>query len=519
MRAFVGAALVSLAAAASAPAQTSPYLPVDDPRLPLLEHFIARGDVEDPSPMIRPFRLSDAVRVLAAADSAPAAPGGAVIHRLHESLAADLVPAEAWWGVEVRAGGTAYTQKRRDLLHLGGAKDWNWYAEARLSAVFGPFVAVTRPAAEPRLIGDPDWPNTTQENVTGRLIEGYLGAQVKFAAITYGQLDRNWGPVGYWGIPLSDYGYQRQGLALSLGTGDVRLDAIASQLRSEFDSTGQRVNRYLFVHRLAARLSRRFLLAVWEASILQGVGRTLETPFANPLSVSVLANTFGINEEGNNVMIGTDLHWRIAGRTTVEAQLALDDFQFNQRSLTPDRWGLTVAAFGPLGPRYGWRALYTQTSSLAFRTANAFENFVDAGVGTGHNFTDMDLLAVSASIPVATGFLLSPNLAFQRQGAGRINDPFPERNAQGAIDVPALFIGTVEHTYHVGLGISGRYGPLDVTADAGFHHVTNDQNQPGVTADRFVGRIQATIGWGKRGAFGKRSGVGASDGAASVARR
>lgn len=114
MRAFVGAALVSLAVATSAAAQASPYLPLDDPRLPLLEHLIARGDLDDPSPMIRPFRLGDAVRVLSAADTAPGAPGGAVIHRLHESLAADLGSAEAWWGVEARVGGEAYTQKRRD---------------------------------------------------------------------------------------------------------------------------------------------------------------------------------------------------------------------------------------------------------------------------------------------------------------------------------------------------------------------------------------------------------------------
>ena len=27
----------------------------------------------------------------------------------------------------------------------------------------------------------------------------------------------------------------------------------------------------------------------------------------------------------------------------------------------------------------------------------------------------------------------------------------------------------------------GREGPLDLSANAGFHHVTNDQNRPGVT--------------------------------------
>ena len=46
-------------------AQASPYLPLDDPRLPLIEHLIARGDIADPSPMVRPFRRADALRVLA----------------------------------------------------------------------------------------------------------------------------------------------------------------------------------------------------------------------------------------------------------------------------------------------------------------------------------------------------------------------------------------------------------------------------------------------------------------------
>ena len=51
-------------------AQASPYLPLDDPRLPLLEHLIERGDIEDPSPMVRPFRRADALRVLEQADTA-----------------------------------------------------------------------------------------------------------------------------------------------------------------------------------------------------------------------------------------------------------------------------------------------------------------------------------------------------------------------------------------------------------------------------------------------------------------
>jgi hypothetical protein len=104
MRAFVGVALFSLASVAPVAAQASPYLPVDDSRLPLLEHLIARGDIEDPSPKIRPFQFADALRVLEAADTASATTSGRLVHTLRESLEADIGGEEAWWRFEVRGG-------------------------------------------------------------------------------------------------------------------------------------------------------------------------------------------------------------------------------------------------------------------------------------------------------------------------------------------------------------------------------------------------------------------------------
>ncbi|MBA3893660.1 MAG: hypothetical protein H0X69_08190, partial [Gemmatimonadales bacterium] len=67
--ALFAAALLGALAPARGLAQSSPYLALDDPRLPLLEHLIARGDIADPSPMVRPFRRADALRALAGADT------------------------------------------------------------------------------------------------------------------------------------------------------------------------------------------------------------------------------------------------------------------------------------------------------------------------------------------------------------------------------------------------------------------------------------------------------------------
>src|SRR5690348_2222528 len=115
-------ACVCVLAPARLSAQASPYLPLDDPRLPLIEHLIARGDIADPSPFVRPFRRADAARVLAQADSG--GPGGDVIHRLWlalvredgkddgeggpRALRADTTEEWAHWRAEVRAGGEAY---------------------------------------------------------------------------------------------------------------------------------------------------------------------------------------------------------------------------------------------------------------------------------------------------------------------------------------------------------------------------------------------------------------------------
>lgn len=500
MRGLLGLALFVFAAAPLA-AQASPYLPLDDPRLPLLEHLIARGDVEDPSPMVRPFRVADALRVLAAADTAPDAPSGAPIRWLRESLSEEIADTQAWWQVQARVGGEAYTQKRRDPLHLGGPGTANPYADFGLRGRFGPIVGSTRASLEPSLIGDPDWPNRAQENLTGRLIEGYLSAQFKFGSLTYGQLQRNWGPVGLPGIELSDVAYERQGLALELGTKDVKLTALASDLRPEPNSLGQSANRYFFTHRLEGRFSRRFRLALWEDILIQGVGRTFETPFANPLSPSVLANQFGIADTGSNVMIGADAVVRVGRRATIQVQAALDDFWFNKRSMKQDRWAFTIAGYGPLGRRLGWRAWYTQVSSLALRTGNPLENFTDQGVGIGRNFSDDDQLSVSLTVPVARSWLVAPDLTFQRQGEGKIDDPYPPPGPNGTQVTPMFLIGTVEYTYRLGLAVTGRQGPLEVRAGAGFHHVTNDQNQPGVTANRIVARIQATLAWRRHGAF------------------
>ncbi len=482
--------------AAQDPAQpASPYVALDDPRLPLLEYLIARGDIADPSPMVRPFRRADAVRAL---DSATAAGDPAVVASLRASFA-DPAGTNAW-RVAARGGAQGYSHARRDVLHPRGAARVRPYADVAGELIAGNVVLVSRLAQEPRVVDDPEWPGRRDLTLAWRMIEAYGSAQFRYGSLYYGLMDRNWGPVGLPGIGLSDYGYPRTELGVEVGAGGIRVAALASSLRDQRDSLGQVVHRYFFAHRLGVRVTDRLHVALWETTVLSGVDRDFDGRYRNPLSLLLLTNQYGLGADGN-VMIGLDARWRVARHATLEAQIALDDLTYeNTTGATryPSRYALTVTGSGALGARLSWRAFYTRATSLAFRTLDPFENFTDAGVGLGRNFDDQDQLTLRVSRPLGVRWLFTPELTLLRQGEGRLDLPFPATDLDAG-RTPEIFIGTVERTWRAGLNVSGREGPLDLRADLGLHHVTNAGNEPGRTMNRFEGRFQATLGIAKRG--------------------
>jgi hypothetical protein len=499
LRTLLAALLLPLGAASRGAAQGSPNVPLDDPRLPLVEHLVMRGAIRDPSPMVRPFRRADLLAALDAADTATGSSDAALVRRLRTEFAE--LEAEARWAAEVRAGVQAFTRTRRDLLHPAGPSGARPYVDVRLEGVFGPIVAVSRPAVEPRLSDDPDWRGRTDLQLVGRMAEAYLGAQFKWGRFWFGQFDQNWGPVGYFGIPVSPFAYPRTYLGLDVGSRTVRLQAQVTSLRDATDSvTGDVIKRYHFMHRLGVRFSERLHTAVWATTVFAGESRSLDGTFINPVGFLLLANQYGEGDAGN-VIVGADVTWRALRAATFQVQLALDDVQYENRGSAdryPDRWALSLNAFGPLGGSLGWQALYTQASTLAFRTQDPFEAYEDAGVGLGRGFPDMDHLGVLLHVPVRGRWMVSPEVAVQRQGAARLTDPFPATPAEAGT-IPQILSDPVETTLRLGVNVSGRTGPLDLQATAGLHHLRNAGNVEGRTATRVEGRLQATLALRGRG--------------------
>lgn len=480
-------------------AQASRYIPLDDPRLPAFEHLVRLGDVDDPSPSVRPFRRADAVRAidsgLARGTLRDSALGGA----LRQAWQDDTL--EARWEAGAHAGIQAYTEARRDPLHPAGPDGFRPYLEVPLAATFGPFSLVSRPAIEPRLERDPDWPGRRDLSITGRHADGYIMGEWRWIRVFYGQTDRNWGPVGLPGIPLSHYGYPRPELAVEIGNDRFRLRSHALTLTDATDSTGAVVHRYFFAHRVDVHLSRRFQLGLWETVVLAGPARSFDGRYRNPVTLLLLANQYGLGAEGN-VLVGVDARWRVGRRTTLQAQLALDDFQYQNRSgptRYPDRYAFTLMATGALTRQVAWRAAYTQASSLAFRTASPFEAFTDQAVGLGRSFADNDQVLLGLSLPIARDWMVEPEVTLLRQGEGRIGDPWPTGTAAG--DTPFLHIGVTERTWRGAVAVSGRRGAVSLKGSAGIQQVQNAAHQRGESRTEFAGRLQATIGFDTRGGF------------------
>lgn len=481
-------------------AQGSLYIPLDDERLPMIEHMIARGDLPDPWPFVRPFRRADLMAAIATAESTAT---GATATRLAALREAFAEPGEeAWWRVAPRAGVQSYRHARRDPLHPAGPEGTEPYAELAGDLVFGPVVLATRPVLEPRLLDDPDWPGRKDLDVAGRQAHAYISAQFKWARIFYGQQDRNWGPVGLPGIPLSNYGYGRPELGFEVGTGRVRFQTLASNLGDETDATGQTVHRYFFAHRLGARLSDRIHLAIWETVVLGGVDRNFDARFRNPLSLSLLENAYGLGGETNS-LLGTDIAWRPGSRVTFQAQLALDDLTYKDRSSptrNPDRWAFTLMGFGPLGRDLSWRAWYTMASSLAFRTFDQqFQDFTDQGVGIGRNFADNDQATLEVGIPFRTRILLTPSVTYLRQGEGDINAPYPPAGSTELGQTPQFLIGVVEKTFRLGLRADVWTGVGRARVEAGYRHVENVDHLAGRGLDKFDARVMLTYGFDWQG--------------------
>jgi hypothetical protein len=485
--------------------EASPYVPLGHWVMPYVEHLIAAGVIRDPTPLTRPFRQSDLVRVLQAVDTLRLS--GATAATLHQ-LEAALANAQRAPHVRVQGGlgAAAANYARRAPLaavdsigpRQSGPGHGTANADLDLALVTNHVVAVTHLQVDTRLKYDPDWFGKKDRFIAGRTAEAYVDARWKFGEVFFGRLDRNWGPPGIQGLLLSANPYGLDHLALAVGSSKLQLQALAAQL-DDRDSSGTVVHRYLMQHRLVFTPGR-WGLALWEGSVLSGTARSFELWYLNPLNSGILEQW---NNGGNvNSFVGLDFERR--GTVTLFGQLMLDDIQVDRANATdkkPVSYALTLGSEGAVGgAATAWRAWYTRVTNLTYRNEDNLQVPLYHFLGTGRNFDDYEQLTVTFGLLPRAGLLLTPELTVLRQGEGDPRQPHPPVTAYPT--TPTIFQGVVERT--VRGAVSGSFAASDRLSfnfDAGVHRITNFQHVSGDTRTRFLGSVSASYRFAFAGAL------------------
>ena len=485
-------------------AQSSPYIPLDHPLLPMAEYLIGRGDIADPSPMRRPFRRSDLLAAIEAAGLDPATRSG--------QIAANLVreftdrPEKHWVRVAPRAGLDLDSRGRRDFFHPAGDGGVRFYADAAWEGRFGNFLLATRPAAENRLKTDPEWSGRSfqnRKNQAYRFVDAYMAAQFDHVRIHYGQTARNWGPVGSLGLSIADYGFPRTDIGIDVDFRDFQLSIVGAQLTPMVAPGGETRSRYFLAHRLNVRLTRRLNMAIWETGVLSNENQSFDPTFKNPLILLSFPIQLGVDDD-RNTMIGGDIAWRPADRILLEGQAMIDDKwrlkddpDGTGEVAHPGRWGLSGAVTAALGSGASWRTSLAAISSLAYRTIDSTQSFVDRGVGIGPHFTDQIRIGTSVAIPIRDRWLVTPDVTWLIQGEGRIDTPFPAN--EELRDTDEILIGQSANTLRLGLSVSGGDRRFQISGTGGWFHTANSDHIAGRSRNRLEARLRMTVGFSRSG--------------------
>src|SRR5438094_7699144 len=178
------AAIMLLLVSVAAAQEASPYVPLQHWTMPYVEHLIARGVILDPTPLTRPLKRADVVRVLRGVDILTA--GDKVAKTVRRLLAALDVPGR---GPRHRVAGdvgvAAATYARRDPLaaidsigpRQAGPGRGTASGGLDIQFLLGRVVAVTHPYFDTRLKYDADWYGYKKRFLAGRTAESYLSVQ------------------------------------------------------------------------------------------------------------------------------------------------------------------------------------------------------------------------------------------------------------------------------------------------------------------------------------------------------
>lgn len=501
--ACLAAAMAVAVGPGPARAQSSLYLPADDPAYAHLTAFASRGrtvagetfDVlpwtnghlralahgAEPGMTNGPLaRLArDLLRAATPQTPTSSASGPSSVGASEHSDPPTTV------GFRLRAGIRAASQERLDLLRLQPEREVGLYPFIHLEPFLesGRWSAVLGARHDVFYDQDPDAFDTALRLMV-RMENAYVRYDGPVVGLMIGRTHRHWGLPGRAGLLVSTNPRPMDQIAFRIGPDRVRLRSVLSELDSitadgRFTGTAGddsvavgSERRFLAAHHLQFKLTHRLSVRLSHATLYSGAGSGLSLKYLNPMNVAIFATDNLPKNDENNGLVAAAATYASDG-LLLFAEAALDDFDL-LNGKEPSSLSATGSLYAAeLLPLTDISAGITVVTSRAYNAPQPEGKYVYLNRGIATQWSDYihaELELKWFGLLQSMGLVVSPRIDVLLQGSQDIRAPYPDREGVGTI-----LADPVTRTVRPGLDVHAGVGTrVSLLIKTGYNVVSID---------------------------------------------
>lgn len=339
---------------------------------------------------------------------------------------------------------------------------------------------------------DPDGLDAANRLIS-RNDETYVGYDGPFASVYLGRIGRHWATNAHESTMLSRNAVSFDQIAFRIGGGKLSWSGLLGELDSATsdgrftgtagaDSISGSIRRYLSVHRVDWRPSKKFGLSIMESSLYSSSSSGVSLKFLNPLLLHFLSvDGRPKNDENNGLVAG--MVWAQFNRWSLSGQLMLDDFDFLGETGEPASLavsgsfiyaGLAAADLG---------ASATAVSARAYNTHQPEGRYVYLNRGLATQWSDFIHVSAFAALyfdRLIPGLTASPKIDILLRGESDLRMPYPNSSTGFILD------GTTERTIRPGIELMLQtHRSWWIRVDAGPNLIANLEHRDGFDRTRW----------------------------------
>jgi len=374
------------------------------------------------------------------------------------------------------------------------------YESIRGGVVGRPFVKLAFYAdfvLDEELADDPSYTGKKWRGFAGDVNQAFVRYESGGFALTAGRFASCWGPRRSFIVGSHQ---KLDGFVSSLRWGRLAISYRLNQLDGldpESDSVASFEPRYFAAHRFDLDLAENFRFGLFETVVFGGPGREIDFFYLNPL---IFFHGSQLNKDYNdNTTVGVDFTFRPRKGLKLYGQWLVDDIQLDNESRgdnEPNELGLLLGCYwADFREHLDLRLEYTAVTNWTFNQMFERNRYLNDGEPLGAvRGNDYDEIALAATYWWQPDFSTQLNLAYCRQGEGRINAPFANPWSEVDNYAEPFPTGIVEKTITASLRLQAFIHSMGyVDAEAGADIIDNVDHIDGQGETRPFVRVRLAV--------------------------